>query len=223
MAVAETDISTRPAVDGRRLHEWTTTVDHKKIGIMYVLMSLVVSGDRRLPKRCSCAGNSSIRTPNKSGPDTFNQLFTMHGTTMVFFVGMPILIGIGNYLVPLMIGARDMAFPRHQCLRLLGDAVRRPAGLLQLFHARRRAGDGLVRLCPADREDLRPRAGDRSLGAGADRQRHRHHRRGRQFHRHDSGDACAGHDAAQSAVLRLDDAVDLGADCAGDSAADGGA
>jgi cytochrome c oxidase subunit 1 len=45
-------------------------------------------------------------------PDTFNGLFTMHGTTMVFFVGIPILIGIGNYMVPLMIGARDMAFPR---------------------------------------------------------------------------------------------------------------
>ena len=45
-------------------------------------------------------------------PQVFNQLFTMHGTTMVFFVGMPILFGFGNYLIPLMIGARDMAFPR---------------------------------------------------------------------------------------------------------------
>ena len=46
------------------------------------------------------------------GPDTFNRLFTMHGTTMVFLVGMPMVAGLSNYLVPLMIGARDMAFPR---------------------------------------------------------------------------------------------------------------
>jgi cytochrome c oxidase subunit 1 len=93
------------------LHEWTTTVDHKKLGIMYVAMSvvfLVIAGLEAIAMRVQLfyARNDLIE------PDTFNQLFTMHGTTMVFFVGMPILIGMGNYLVPLMIGARDMAFPR---------------------------------------------------------------------------------------------------------------
>jgi cytochrome c oxidase subunit 1 len=55
-----------------------------------------------------------LAVPNNTflSPQVFNRLFTMHGTTMVFFVGMPILFGFGNYLIPLMIGARDMAFPR---------------------------------------------------------------------------------------------------------------
>src|SRR3954471_3066887 len=93
------------------LHEWVTTVDHKKIGILYVLMALVfllVGGCEALLIRWQ------LFRPRYDflGPDTFNQMFTLHGTTMVFFMGMPILIGMGNYLVPLMIGARDTAFPR---------------------------------------------------------------------------------------------------------------
>ena len=110
---------------------------------------LVVAGVEALLMRWQLFYPHSTRI----GPDTFNQLFTMHGTTMVFFVGMPILIGIGNYLVPLMIGARDMAFPRMNALGLLGDAVRRSGRLLQLSRARRRPGDGLVRLRSAYRNE----------------------------------------------------------------------
>jgi cytochrome c oxidase subunit 1 len=93
------------------VQDWVTTVDHKKIGIMYIVYSLVfllIAGVMAMLIRIQLA------VPNNHfiSPQTFNRLFTMHGTTMVFFVGMPILFGFGNYLVPLMIGARDMAFPR---------------------------------------------------------------------------------------------------------------
>jgi len=108
------------------LHEWVTTVDHKQIGIMYVLMAivfLVIAGIEALVMRWQ------LFYPRGQvvGPDLFNQLFTLHGTTMVFFMGMPILIGMGNYLVPLMIGARDMALPR---LNAMGFWVTLLGGLL---------------------------------------------------------------------------------------------
>src|SRR5580704_4270863 len=111
------------------LHDWVTTVDHKKIGLMYIGMAifyLVVGGCEAMLIRWQLfyAHNNFLR------PDTFNQLFTMHGTTMVFFMGMPILIGIGNYLVPLMIGARDMAFPR---LNALGFWLTLFGGFLSYF------------------------------------------------------------------------------------------
>jgi cytochrome c oxidase subunit 1 len=105
---------TPPATEPPRqsvIHEWITTVDHKKIGIMYIvyaLLFLVVAGAEALLMRIQ------LIIPNNHfvSPQVFNRLFTMHGTTMVFFVGIPILFGFGNYLIPLMIGARDMAFPR---------------------------------------------------------------------------------------------------------------
>ena len=77
---------------------------------MYILMAvvfLVIAGIEALVMRWQLF----FRAATMVGPDLFNQLFTLHGTTMVFFMGMPILIGMGNYLVPLMIGARDMALP----------------------------------------------------------------------------------------------------------------
>src|SRR5579872_2540028 len=93
------------------LHEWVTTVDHKKLGLLYItygLFYLVIAGVEALIMRIQLmhAHNNFV------SPQVFNRMFTMHGTTMIFFVVMPILFGFANYLVPLMIGARDMAFPR---------------------------------------------------------------------------------------------------------------
>ncbi len=111
------------------LHDWVTSVDHKKIGVMYIILALiflVIAGIEALLIRWQL-----FRPRNDFlGPDFFNQMFTMHGTTMVFFMGMPILIGFGNYLVPLMIGARDMAFPR---LNALGFWLTLFGGLLCYF------------------------------------------------------------------------------------------
>ncbi|MGO9591152.1 MAG: cytochrome c oxidase subunit I [Candidatus Acidiferrales bacterium] len=93
------------------VYEWLATVDHKKIGIMYIvyaLLFLVVIGIEAILMRIQLAhANLTFLSPQ-----AFDRLFTLHGTTGVFFVAMPILFGFGNYLVPLMIGARDMAFPR---------------------------------------------------------------------------------------------------------------
>jgi cytochrome c oxidase subunit 1/cytochrome c oxidase subunit I+III len=90
---------------------WLSTVDHKRIGVLYMLNGLfffVVGGVEALFIRLQLA------VPNNHflAPDTFNQLFTMHGTTMIFLVAMPALFGFVNYILPLQIGARDMAFPR---------------------------------------------------------------------------------------------------------------
>jgi cytochrome c oxidase subunit 1/cytochrome c oxidase subunit I+III len=90
---------------------WVATVDHKRIGVMYLLTSIIffaIGGCEALAMRIQLARPES----KLISPDAFNQLFTMHGTTMIFLVVMPVLVGYANYFVPLMIGARDMAFPR---------------------------------------------------------------------------------------------------------------
>ncbi len=90
---------------------WFTTVDHKKIGIMYGATALVffcAGGIEALFIRLQLAQpNGTVLTASQ-----YNQLFTMHGTTMVFLLGMPLSIAFANYFIPLMIGARDVAFPR---------------------------------------------------------------------------------------------------------------
>ena len=94
-----------------KLHEWVVTVDHKRLGLMYIgggLLFFVVAGLQAATMRLQLAFPNAGIVP----PQVFNRLLTMHGTAMVFLVGMPILTGFFNYLVPLMIGARDLAFPR---------------------------------------------------------------------------------------------------------------
>jgi cytochrome c oxidase subunit I len=99
----------------RGIMSWVTTTDHKRIGILYLVTSFVffvLGGTEALMIRLQLgAANNTLVSP-----EVYNQLFTMHGTTMVFLFIMPVLAGFGNYLLPLMIGARDMAFPRLNAL-----------------------------------------------------------------------------------------------------------
>jgi len=94
-----------------RLHGWVVTVDHKRLGILYILYStffLLIAGAEAMLIRLQLASPHN----HVLSAQVFNRFFTMHGTTMVFLVGMPFLFGFANYIVPLQIGARDMAFPR---------------------------------------------------------------------------------------------------------------
>jgi cytochrome c oxidase subunit I len=105
---------------------WFSTTDHKKIGIMYMVTSLFffgVGGIEALLIRIQLAApNAKVLSPQE-----YDAIFTMHGTTMIFLVVMPIFIGLANYILPLMVGARDVAFPRLNALGywvfLLGGIV----------------------------------------------------------------------------------------------------
>src|SRR6059058_3614688 len=100
-----------PWEDAPGLPGFFSTVDHKRIGIRYIVTSFFfffVAGLIALVMRAQLA------QPNNGvlGPETYNELFTMHGTIMIFLFNTPVLAGFGNYIVPLMLGTRDMAFPR---------------------------------------------------------------------------------------------------------------
>src|SRR5260370_37048395 len=100
-----------PAKRAHHRLAWLSTVDHKRIAVLYLLAGLfffVIGGIEALFMRLQLA------LPNNHflQPDTYNQLFTMHGTTMIFLVIMPLSFGLVNYFLPLLIGARDMDFPR---------------------------------------------------------------------------------------------------------------
>jgi cytochrome c oxidase subunit I len=111
---------------------WLTTVDHKRIGLLYFFTTLVFFGAGGIE---ALLIRTQLASPNEHvlGPDTFNQVMTMHGVTMIFLFVIPMTTGaFGNYLVPLMIGARDMAFPRLNALSywlFLGSGIFMYVGL----------------------------------------------------------------------------------------------
>src|SRR5579883_374368 len=109
--ITEVGVAQRKRFSETYIGEWITTVDHKKLGIMYIFTGIfffLVGGVEALLVR------TQLAEPNGQvlSPQTYNEIFTMHGTTMIFLFVMPTMTGFGNYVVPLMIGARDMAFPR---------------------------------------------------------------------------------------------------------------
>ncbi|NEE02022.1 cytochrome c oxidase subunit I [Phytoactinopolyspora halotolerans] len=137
-AVGERLSETWPEEHG--LWAWFTTVDHKKIGRRYMVTAaayFVLAGVAALVMRTQLAG------PNGDvvDPELFDQLFSLHGTAMIFLFATPMLFGFGNFLVPLMLGTRDMAFPR---LNAFGYWVFAAAGILMfgslLFEAAPNAG-----------------------------------------------------------------------------------
>ena len=93
--------------------EWITTTDHKRIGIMYVILALVMllrgfsDAIMMRAQLAVAAGNAAGYLP----PEHYNQIFSAHGTIMIFFVGMTFVIGLMNFVVPLQLGVRDVAFP----------------------------------------------------------------------------------------------------------------
>ena len=93
--------------------EWFTSIDHKRIGVMYMLLGFIMLlrgfSDALLMRvhQAMAFGDSAGFLP----PDHYDQIFTAHGDIMIFFVAMPFVVGVMNYIVPLQIGARDVAFP----------------------------------------------------------------------------------------------------------------
>ncbi len=118
LPIGSLDLTPPKAAEGtfrEYLHGWLVTVDHKRLGILYVMYALfflIVGGAEAMAMRMQ------LSRPNNHflSAEVYNRMFTMHGTTMVFLMGMPLLFGYANYMVPLMIGARDMAFPRLNAL-----------------------------------------------------------------------------------------------------------
>ena len=178
-----------------------TTVDHKKIGIMYSVTAFIfflIGGLEALLLRIQ------LGAPDQTflRADTYNQVFTMHGTTMIFLVIMPLSAGLANYLLPIMIGARDVAFPR---INALGFWVFLAGGLFMYssFFLGGAPNGGWFGYVPLTRQPAGPQ--HRLLGLRPPDPGHRLADRRRQPDRHRHQHAGAGHEPDADAHLRVDE------------------
>src|ERR1700719_3376083 len=127
IAIQTAEVAGRTWVE--TLHEWVTTVDHKRLGVLYILYALfflVIGGVEATIIRIQ------LMRPHNDfvSPQGFNRMLNMHGKSMIFFVVSPIMFGSANYLVSWMIGARDVAFPRMNAFSFWLTAI---AGFLLYF------------------------------------------------------------------------------------------
>src|SRR5579864_6901892 len=122
-------VHARTTVRRRGIGAWLTTTDHKKIGLMYIISTFIfflLGGLAALLVRTQLA----LPEAPPFGDETYNEIFTIHASVMIFLFVIPFGVGgLGNYLVPLMIGARDVAFPK---INALSFWMIVPAGLMIL-------------------------------------------------------------------------------------------
>ncbi|MCF7750201.1 cytochrome o ubiquinol oxidase subunit I [Bacillus subtilis subsp. subtilis] len=115
--------------------EWITSVDHKKIGVMYILLALVMLV-RGFADALMMRAQQAIAANDAAGylpPEHYDQIFTAHGVIMIFFVATPLIVGLMNLVVPLQIGARDVAFPFVNSLSFWLSAVGAVLVMLSMF------------------------------------------------------------------------------------------
>ncbi len=201
--------------------DWLTSVDHKKIGIMYVVIAFVML-TRALIEACI------MRTQQAFGlsggflsPDHFAQLFSTHGSIMIFFMAMPFLTGIINYVMPLQLGARDVSFPVLNSISL-GLTAAGAALVMISLRVRRVLHRRLERLSAVHGHGFQPRCRARLLDLGAHVVIHRRHADRHQLRSHDLQEARARHDVVPDAAVLLDHTVHQHFDDLRDAAAHGG-
>ena len=176
--------------------EWFTSVDHKKIGIMYVMLAIVMllrgfaDAIMMITQKALSVGASEGYLP----PHHYDQVFTAHGTIMIFFMAMPFVTGVMNYVMPLQIGARDVAFPFLNNFSFWMTAGGAVLTMLSLFVGEFSRATWLGYRAAVG-GGLQPGRRCRLLHLGTSDRGRRHDAVGHQPDRHHRQDARPGHDA----------------------------